>query len=292
MDIDLIDHRYFYYVGGPDGSIGKYTCGIAREAAARQLRRCGMEKFGQTDFLTALNDYIDNPSAIGFFIEQAILSSIAAHGLKIGQNIEDTMTVDMFAQKFPRFDTNATNSVLHCPLDFNYRGIDGIIVRFVSTDEKKTCFLFPIQITVAKTHSNSEEAFFSEWQSWTKNLEGYEVVPRFLWITTKNSLSEEVAENCRKARSGDKVLWPHYNREFIHLEKVSKDIWQRYQKALTLGGRKEFNIEVESASEEQDKEGEKGTGEQVRIEEQPAVAESKGGGAKRGGGTRKGGKKK
>jgi hypothetical protein len=53
MAIDLIDHRYFY-AGGPNESIGMYTCGMAREAAARQLRRYGVEKFGQTDFLTAL----------------------------------------------------------------------------------------------------------------------------------------------------------------------------------------------------------------------------------------------
>jgi hypothetical protein len=247
--IDLIDHRYFYE-GGPDEPIGKYACGIAREAAARQLRRYGIEKFGQTDFLTALNQYVDNPSVIGFFIEQAVLSSIAAHGLNIEQDICQTMIVQMFEKDYPRFNTNATNPTLYCPLDFNDRGIDGIIVRFDNSDGKKTCFMFPLQITVAKAHSDSEQVFFSQWKLWTKGLKGYKVVPRFLWITTQHSSFEEVAGNSRAARSRDKVLWPSYVREFVHLEKVNKNIWQRYQKALTLEGRKEFNIQVEPATEE------------------------------------------
>ena len=178
MAIDLIDHRYFE--GGPDESIGKCACGISREAAARELRRYGIEKFGQTDFLTALNQYADNPSVIGFFIEQAVLSSTAARGLNIGQDICETMTVQAFEQNFPRFNTNATNPMLHCPVDFNYRGIDGIIVRFDNSGGKKTCFMFPLQITAAKTHSDSEQVFFSQWQLWTKGLEDDEVVPMFL----------------------------------------------------------------------------------------------------------------
>ena len=60
---DLIDNRFFYSEA-PD-LIGKYACGIAREAAARQLRRYNVDKFGDTDFLAALDDYIDNPSVTG-----------------------------------------------------------------------------------------------------------------------------------------------------------------------------------------------------------------------------------
>jgi hypothetical protein len=100
------------------------------------------------------SQHINNPSAIGFFIEQAVLSSIAAHGLNIGQDIGDTMAVDMFDQEYPQFNTNATKPVLYCPVDFNYAAIDGIIVRFDNSDEKKTCFMFPLQITVAKSHKN------------------------------------------------------------------------------------------------------------------------------------------
>ena len=49
--------------------MGNYTCGIAREAAARMLRQFQMNDFGDANFLQALDHYIDNPSVTGFFIE-------------------------------------------------------------------------------------------------------------------------------------------------------------------------------------------------------------------------------
>ena len=45
---NLIDNRYFY--AEVPGWVGKYACGIAREAADRQLRRYKMDKFGDIDF--------------------------------------------------------------------------------------------------------------------------------------------------------------------------------------------------------------------------------------------------
>ena len=44
---NLIDNRYFF--AEVPGWVGKYACGIAREAAAKQLRRYKMDKFGDTD---------------------------------------------------------------------------------------------------------------------------------------------------------------------------------------------------------------------------------------------------
>ena len=119
----------------------------------------------------------------------------------------------------------------------------------------------------------------------------------FSWITTKHSSSEKVARNSRTARSGDKVLWPSYYRELVHLEKVNKNIWQRYQEALTLEGRKEFNIQMEPATEEQSEEGEggdrrtnKGRGANSGGGTKKGGGAKRGGGAKKGGGTTKGGK--
>jgi hypothetical protein len=50
-----------------------------------------MNNFGDSDFLSALDDYIDNPSVTGFFIEQAVLSYIGSHGLNISKGIYSPM---------------------------------------------------------------------------------------------------------------------------------------------------------------------------------------------------------
>jgi hypothetical protein len=83
IDRRLVDHRYFYEEGG----IGKYACGVARIAAARQLRYYGVSRFGDARCLSALNHYISNPSVTGFILEQAVLSSITSRGLDISREI-------------------------------------------------------------------------------------------------------------------------------------------------------------------------------------------------------------
>ncbi|KAN0076627.1 hypothetical protein V8E54_006769 [Elaphomyces granulatus] len=58
-----------------------------------------MDKFGDADFLIALNDYITNPSVTGFFIEQAVLSSIAANGLEISEQDFEVVPVFIWVTK-------------------------------------------------------------------------------------------------------------------------------------------------------------------------------------------------
>ena len=222
----LIDYRYFYV----QDDVGKYACGIAREAAARQLRCFGIDKFGDKNFLIALDDYIGNPSVTGFFIEQAVLSSIASRGLNVSKEISGPMTIVMFAEKYPIFDKDISEAVLYCPLKFNYGGIDGIIVRFDHSEGK--CFMFPLQVTVAKSHSDSEEVFFSEWSGWTKYLDGFEIVPEFLWITPEGPSTKNVDENSRSTRSGNRSIWPSYTSQNVPLSKVNQDIWECYERAL------------------------------------------------------------
>ena len=223
---DLIDNRYFF--AKAPGGVGEYACGIAREAAARQLRRYKMDKFGDTDFLAALNDYISNPSITGFFIEQAVLSSIASRGLEISEQISKRMDTVMFSGDIPEFNTTKGDPVLYCPIDFNFRGIDGIIVRFAG----RKCFMFPLQITVAKSHSDSEEVFFNEWSKWTNKLSDFEVEPVFVWITKEDSKVEPVSAKILSTRSGDKLVRPEFRRRKISLKDVNLDIWVRYRGAL------------------------------------------------------------
>jgi hypothetical protein len=89
-----IDHRYFYSVS----PVGNYTCGVARDAVSSQLRFYGRNTFGVSEYLTSLDAYIP---VTGFFIENAVLETIASRGLN-DEGIPGPMPTITF-QGFPTF---------------------------------------------------------------------------------------------------------------------------------------------------------------------------------------------
>src|SRR5438045_3525796 len=52
----LVDHRYFYNEWIQEDCVGNYTCGLARNAVAVELRANEWD-FADTDFLKSLPDY-------------------------------------------------------------------------------------------------------------------------------------------------------------------------------------------------------------------------------------------
>jgi hypothetical protein len=60
---------------------------------------------------------------------------------------------------FPTFDTNR-KLALYVPSSHNFRGIDGVILRM--DREQKRAYLFPLQVTAAERHGDSEQSFFND----------------------------------------------------------------------------------------------------------------------------------
>jgi hypothetical protein len=231
-DARLVDHRYFYREGS-GRKICRYTCGIARNAAAKQLMHFGMGKFDPSEILEDLERYIDNPSVTGFLIEMAVLASVAKGRLNI-EGTRKAMRTFLFPDEFPKFDKNV-GLALYCPLRFNFRGIDGIVVKFDKDD--KTCKMFPLQVTVAKTHSKSEEVFLNEWVDWIRDLDGFKVSLEFVWISTWEPSSDAVAVKECSTRSGKIPKKPSYTRRGVHIDDLDKELWNHYKRALSKRGR-------------------------------------------------------
>ena len=181
LDPELCDHRYFFAERQGDGTIvGSYMCGIARGAVSRKLQQYGgiraIENFWHLQF----GSFINNPSMTGFLVEEACLSSISIHGLDIGMGLSTGIATQLFQGDFPQF-TLEEGVVLYCPVKFNFPGIDAVVVRLESTGGRKKAFLFPIQITIAKKHSDSVGKFFASWGQWSKPFGNeYEIEVRFL----------------------------------------------------------------------------------------------------------------
>ena len=126
----------------------------------------------------------------------------------------------------PTFDISE-EPVLYYPVHFNNRAIDGIIIRFGLSEKengkKGTCFMFPLQITVAKSHKNSEKEFFKNWHAWTKDLMHFDIEVEFLWITDKES-GEGTHKRLRRNRAmpGDGVSAQQGNARGIKRDGVPK----------------------------------------------------------------------
>src|SRR2546421_10857937 len=187
--LDLIDHRYFYNLEGR----GWYTCGLARNAVAEQLHKL-QTHFADTDFLKSLAFYIDIPPVAGFMIEHALLSSIRSNGLAIGAEIGNSMELRPLDQP-PTFNLAFKNKpVLYRPNKSNFKAIDGMIVLITqekenarentnknakntkknakkyAKEQKPKLFMYPLQITLASSHSDSHAKFFEEYNKWATEL--------------------------------------------------------------------------------------------------------------------------
>ena len=150
----------------------------------------------------------------------------------------------MFPGDYPSYSMGR-ELTLYCPLKFNLRGIDGIILRSEplanltkqknrGAGRKRKCFMFPIQITVAQSHSNSESMFFNHWAEWTADidLDQFDIEVEFLWISNRPATVKEVLAESKRLKSGDKLTKPKYVARNVPLKIVSQDIWNRYQSAL------------------------------------------------------------
>jgi hypothetical protein len=93
--------------------------------------------------------------------------------------------------------------ILYVPSSYYYPAIDGLI--FQLDHLKREAYMFPIQVTIAKSHKVSEKGFFNKWNRWNKGLESYHIDVAFLWITTASPSVMTIEEDHRSLRSG-KVL--------------------------------------------------------------------------------------
>jgi hypothetical protein len=219
LPLKMLDHRYFYE-DPAFGAIMRYTCGLARQSMFSFVRRHGQESFflgGQ--WHQAMRAFKNNPSVIGFIVEQIVISTIASYGLKIGAHVIPPTKVTMFEGNIPELSPN-TAYTLYVSLDFNFKAIDSL---FVALDHKtKVASVTGIQITIAKNHKDSEAQFFETLEMTTEPLrfEGFKVVPSFVWIHDGARGREQVEKAVRKLRSRAVLTTHEHTTYWVSLDQV------------------------------------------------------------------------
>jgi hypothetical protein len=290
----LVDHRYFYdKYDIVNRRVGYYTCGVSRDAVSPMLL-ANKVLFGDADFLKSLSDFINNPSVTGYMIEQAVLASIAFNGLAVASRIHDSMEVNIFQELIPNLAPKTNRPVLHIPKIFNYKGVDGIIVKKeppIDEEEKQgegkkqgeekkgeeekrgkqRLFVYPLQMTMAKKHKDSHKTFFDEWKSWIATLEEFDVIPEFIWISKNGGIP-------KKHKQTDE--WPEHLERDISIGEVNRKIKMTYE-IEKRGGLIQQGPEILAGPQKRSTRsgagGGKGSGEQPRADGTSAAAADTGG---------------
>ena len=227
----MLDHRYFYV----ENDYGRYTCGLARQGIVGFLRMHAEEGvFLGPEWYLALKAFKNNPSVIGFTVEQMVISSIASRGLRWGDNNSIPPTkITTFHGNIVAFSKDMP-STFYVPLKFNLKSVDGIYVEV--NERQKTATVVAIQITVAKRHRDSPADFFAQWEQWIDLLKDFTITPIFLWIVEETRGQVDVEEKLRELRSGRKTLWPEHVTHWVSIDQVDKSLADTLAQIRADGG--------------------------------------------------------
>ena len=163
----LFDYRYCY--GRPSSSnketVAAYSCGIARDTAAKWLQLCDTKgwKRPESPVLRAsalwLGGCVGNRSLARFFATQAILTSPFVEVPLVDKKLLRTGVFE----EFPTFEL-VTGSMLYIPLKCPHN-VEGVYVEFyeysseVSEKREWGCVMRPFVVTLGGRVSGVEEEF-------------------------------------------------------------------------------------------------------------------------------------
>ena len=213
-----LDRCYFYL---DTNGCARYSCGLARQAITEFLRENGDGWiFLGNEWHKTLENFKNNPSVIGFTVEQILISKMASAGLD--------GSIVLPAAKIITFEGETTwlsvdePLAYYVPLKFNKKVIDVLFVRV--NRQAQSAQLVAIQITVAKQHKDSEAAFFTELNTWLLGLEGFEVDVSFLWIHEGERGRSEVEEKLKELRGRTVVISPNHDTHWMSVEQVDVEL--------------------------------------------------------------------
>jgi len=214
----MLDYRYFYL----ENSYGRCTCGLARQGIVALLRQYSVEGvFLDPQWYQALRSFKNNPSVIGFTVEQMVISKLATSGLCWADTSIPAASITSFTGTVTSLSIEK-ESTYYVPLMFNFKAIDALYVEV--NQPQKTARLVAIQITVAKRHTDSAYKFFADWEAWTDSLtrSGFTITPLFLWIVENTRGKAEVEARLTELRQRRITVNPSYVAHWVMIDQVDK----------------------------------------------------------------------
>jgi hypothetical protein len=81
-----------------------------------------------------------------------------------------------------------------------------------------------IQITVAKSHRDSQVEFFEDWEAWISLLSGFDITPIFLCIVEGKRDRADVEEKLSELRTRKITFWPKHVTHWVSIDHVDKTL--------------------------------------------------------------------
>jgi hypothetical protein len=223
IEPEYVDHRYFYE---DKNHTGHYSCGIIRDTLTKLLAERREILFSVNDSIREMSLSISNEYVAGYFLKKAILQTIMDQGIPCLELV-GSMHGIIFEGHQPKF-VLARSKALYVPKQFNHPVIDALILRLDKS--KMTAELTPLQITTAKSHSDSEQLFLKDWSEWIRALRDYEITLTFLRIAADGKYSRTAveAQYCGKHGVTEQLV---YSSVEIPIKEVYALVWSAYQDA-------------------------------------------------------------
>lgn len=210
------DYRYFY----DDEGIGNCTCGLARQAAAVVIRWGSPGLMCGDTWIRSLRTFKNNPSVVGFLVEQACLSSISLTGFHHRDIEWGSLKATSFkGDLFEAITFSRNYESFFIPENPLFKDIDALYLKVNAV--KETVLVVPIQITVAKVHKDSEAAFYSQWSDWQELFKGYTLETTFLWVVENEQSWSEREEEIKKIRNKAKLISPKHVRIVVTVQDIN-----------------------------------------------------------------------
>ncbi|RPB23915.1 hypothetical protein L211DRAFT_808963 [Terfezia boudieri ATCC MYA-4762] len=198
----------------------------------RTLSTTNADEFLSQHWYDSLRMAGKNPSMLGFFTETMLLSWIAVNGCSAaGPEFQKKPKAFLFDDAKPTMSRDSPCS-LYIPVSFNYRAVDAILVAV--DKQKDEAIITGVQITISRTHSDSEAKFFSGWEWWRDIVDCTTVSFRFLWIVEdvgQNPATALIQSGKRRLRSHTALWCPGFERRYVSVKDVSMDIGQKLENA-------------------------------------------------------------
>lgn len=204
---EIYDHEYTYF---DEAGVGHCIAGIAWEVIVDKLRGEVGTLLPSVKWTRVINKYTKgSPTARGSMVEKAAIAAISEGGIGSIQHLDAQPIVKTFTGVPPFHLLEANGDLfLMVPGRFNYEAIDAILVKRTDSNDgtanrkkkekdklagkrKKAktdaIHLFPIQVTIAREHSDSVSNFFDAWgQQYSKALlktfPFHSIKITFIWI--------------------------------------------------------------------------------------------------------------
>jgi hypothetical protein len=213
------------------------------------------DKFLSFEWMAKLENSGRNPSTMGFYAEQIIISSLAVRGCTFdgagvfankkstrGKPAVTSIPTIQFLKDSPTIRLSAGRT-LYVPQTYNYGAVDAILIHLddkATGNNAKKAVIMGIQITISTRHSDSELNFFAHWKQWTRQLDSYDVKAKFLWIWETppgggRHTEDKKASTVRWANKRIKLP----DREVIHVSvaDVDNEIGRRLAKARAVASK-------------------------------------------------------